>query len=379
EKAVSADPKSATAYIALSYAQQAFFDLDNTLQSLRTAVDLEPSNALARARLAELWLSVGYLDKAVEEANEAVNLNPDLARAQSVLGFAHLTQIKTREAERVFEKAIKLDSADPLSRFGLGLAKIRASFGKAELKGGRREIEIAACLDPNNSLIRSYLGKAYFDEKRDKLASEQFDLASSLDPNDPTPLFYNAIRKQTVNRPVEALHDMQKSIELNDNRAVYRSKFLLDEDLGARSAGVARIYRDLGFQQRALFEGWRSLNVDPASYSAHRFLADSYSTLPRHEVARVSELLQSQLLQPINITPVQPQLAENNLFILEGAGPAATAFNEFNPLFNRNRLALQASGITADKHTQGDDIVQSGVLGRASYSLSQFHYETDGF
>ena len=49
--------------------------------------------------------------------------------------------------------------------------------------------------------------------------------------------------------------------------------------------------------------------VDPGDYSGHRFLADTYSALPRYDVARVSELLQAQLLQPINITPVQPQLA----------------------------------------------------------------------
>ena len=196
---------------------------------------------------------------------------------------------------------------------------------------------------------------------------------------DPTPWFYDAIRKQTINRPVEALHDMEKSIELNKNRAVYRSRLLLDEDLAARSASRARIYKDLGFQQLALIEGWKSLDVDPSSYSAHRFLADSYFALPRHEIARVSELLQSQLLQPINITPIQPQLAESNLFILEGAGPSDVSFNEYNPLFNRNRLALQANGIVADKNTVGDNLVQSGVWGRASYSLGQFHYETDGF
>jgi hypothetical protein len=50
-------------------------------------------------------------------------------------------------------------------------------------------------------------------------------------------------------------------------------------------------------------EGWKSVEVDPASDSAHRLLADSYAALPRHEVARVSELLQAQLLQPLNITP----------------------------------------------------------------------------
>ena len=181
---------------------------------------------------------------------------------------------------------------------------------------------------------------------------------------DPTPWFYDAIRKQTVNRPVEALHDLQKSIELNDNRAVYRSQLMLDDDLAARSASLGRIYRDIGFQQLALVEGWKSVNMAPDNYSAHRLLADTYSTLPRHEIARVSELLQSQLLQPINITPVQPQLAESNLFILEGAGPADLAFNEFNSLFNRNRLALQGSGIVGNNDTWGDELVQSGVWGQ---------------
>jgi len=156
------------------------------------------------------------------------------------------------------------------------------------LKEGRSEIEIAASLDPDNSLIRSYLGKAYYEEKRDKKASNQLAMARELDPLDPTPWFYDAIRKQTINRPVEALQDLQKSIELNDNRAVYRSRMLLDEDLAARSASLGRIYSDLGFQQLALVEGWKSVNADPANYSAHRFLADSYAALPRHEIARVS-------------------------------------------------------------------------------------------
>jgi outer membrane receptor protein involved in Fe transport len=101
--------------------------------------------------------------------------------------------------------------------------------------------------------------------------------------------------------------------------------------------------------------------------------------LPRHEIARVSELLQSQLLQPINITPVQPQLAESELFILSGAGPAEPSLNEFNPLFNRNRFALLASGVVGENSTWSDEVVLSGVSGRLSYSLGQFHYETDGF
>jgi tetratricopeptide (TPR) repeat protein len=375
EKAVGLDPRSSVARVAFSYAQQAHFDLEGALKSLEEAVKLDPENALALARLAELWLSVGYLDKALEVAQKAVALNPKLARTQTVLGFAYLTQIKTKESKNAFEKAIRLDQAASLPRLGLGLAKIR----DGDLKEGRQEIEIAASLDPNNSLIRSYLGKAYFEEKRTELDGKQYEIAKELDPLDPTPWFYDAIRKQTVNRPVEALHDLQKSIELNDYRAVYRSRLLLDDDLAARSASLGRIYRDLDFLQLALVEGWKSANTDQDNYSAHRLLADTYSVLPRHQNARVSELLQSQLFQPINITPVQPTLAETNLFILEGAGPADPAFNEFNPLFLRNRLALQGSGVAGENDTRGGEVVQSGVWGRASYSIGGLRYKTDGF
>src|SRR5205823_2348297 len=110
-----------------------------------------------------------------------------------------------------------------------------------------------------------------------------------------------------------------------------------------------------------------------------RLLSDVYSVLPRHEIARVSELLQSQLLQPINLTPIQPQLAESNLFILEGAGPANPSFNEFNPLFYRNRFAIQVNGVVGSNSTWGEQTVLSGIAGNLSYSVGQFHFQTDGF
>jgi Flp pilus assembly protein TadD len=374
-QAVELEPQSPVPQVALSYAYQATLDLEKALKSLEQAAKLAPEDALIQTRLAEIELSRGELERALKAARRAVAFDPELARTHTVLGFAYLAQIRIAQAKAAFERAITLDSADPLPRLGLGLAKIRES----NLAEGVREIEIAASLDPNNSLIRSYLGKAYFEEKRGGLASSEFKIAKQLDPKDPTPWFYDAIHKQTTNRPVEALHDLQKAIELNDNRAVYRSRLLLDEDLAARSAALGRIYNDLGFQQLGLVEGWKSVNADPSNYSAHRLLADNYAALPRHEIARVSELLQSQLLQPINITPVQPNLAESNLLILEGGGPSALSFNEFNPLFTRNRLALQASGVFGSNNTLGDEVTQSGVWNKFSYSLGQFHFESDGF
>lgn len=375
QQAVDANPKSAAALVARSYAQQARFDLEGARRSLMDAVAASPDDALAHARLAEIHLSFGNLDKALQSAQKAAAIAPGLSRTQTVLGFAYLTQVKTNEARAAFDQAIQADQADPLPRLGMGLAKIR----DGQLEAGRMNLEVAASLDPNNSMIRSYLGKAYYEEKRAGLDEREFKIAKDLDPNDPTPWFYDAIAKQTTNRPVEALQDMQKAIELNDNRAVYRSKLQLDSDLAARSSSLARIYNNLGFQQRGLVEGWNSVNTDPTNFSAHRFLSDSYSSLPRHEIARVSELLQSQLLQPTNITPLQPRLSESNLLQISSQGPASAGFNAYNPLFNRNQLAVQLNGLVGSNSTTSGEAVVSGVYDKLSMSAGYTDFETDGW
>ncbi len=149
--------------------------------------------------------------------------------------------------------------------------------------------------------------------------------------------------------------------------------------LNPRRAPTARIYNDLGFGQRGLLEGYNAVNADPTNFSAHRFLADTYATLPRHEIARVSELLQSQLLQPINITPIQPALAESNLFLISSQGAAQPSFNEFNPLFTSNQAVLQASGLYGSDDTWAGEGIVSGIYNGLSLSAGYTHFETDGW
>ena len=300
--------------------------------------------------------------------------SPPIWRARtSVLGFVELTSGQDVRGEGRVRTAIARESKNPLAHFGLGLARIR----EGDLHDGRHDIETAAALDVEDAVIRSYLGKAYFEEKRDGLSAEQFALAKRLDPRDPTPYLYDAIRKQTVNRPIEALHDLQTSIDLNDNRAVYRSRFLLDSDLAARGASLGRIYRDVGFEQLALVEGWKSLGIDPGDFSAHRLLADAYLGLPRLTIARDSELLQSQLLQPLNINPVQPRLADNGFPLLD-TGIAGLGSNEFTRLFAGNQLRLVADGLLGDHGTGADNLILSGIYNRLSFSVGQSHTDTDG-
>lgn len=374
-RAVELSPDASSARIALSYAQQASFQISQAHANMLEAVKRQPDDALAWSRLAELSLMLGDREQAIESAHKATALAPDLAQTQITQGFAALAAFKNDAASAAFERAISLNSADPMPHLGLGLAKV--SDGK--LEAGRRDLEVAVALDGNNALLRAYLGKAYFEEKRPTLDGEQFTIAKELDPLDPTAFLYDGIRLQTQNRPVEALQNVEDSIERNDNRAAYRGRLLLDKDRAARGTSLARVYSDLGFTQLGVNESSRSLLLDPADSSAHRFLSDSYQGVRRREIARVSELLQAQLLQDTNINPIQPSISEANLNIVTLGGPSSAGFNEFTPLFERNQTQLDVAAFGGNLDTVGGEAVVSALYDRYSFSAGAFTYRTDGW
>lgn len=378
KSATAAAPNAYRTWLALSYAQQAAFKLEDALESAKKAQSLEPSSSLTNARVAELLMSLGRIKEAERAAQAAVDANPAESRARTVLGFVRLAQIKTKAARKDFQAAIERDSSDPLPRLGLGLAIIR----EGNLVAGREQLEIAVALDPTNSLLRSYVGKAYYEEnrrERNALAVTQFGLAKQLDPQDPTPWFYESILQQSRNRPVDALHSTNEAITRNDRRAVHRSRLLLDEDRAARTADLARTYESLGLSQPALAESAKALAADPTSYSAHRLLADTYALRPRQEITRASELLQAQLYQPLGSAPLQPQLANDTLLTFQGARLPGRGLNELDPLLEQDGLHLRAYGVIAEDDTKGDQEILSGLAGPLSFSASRFRFETEGF
>lgn len=374
ERAVAAAPAAATPLIAQSYARQLALDLDGALAAAEAAAAQAPRASLPQARLAELHLMRGETRQARAAARRARERGGG-PLAEIALGYAELAALRGRAAEEAFRRALAAESWNPLGLLGLGLAQIK----QGDLEEGRRQIENAVAHDPSSSLLRSYLGKGYFEERRDEAAGTQFAIAKDLDPEDPTPWFYDAIRKQLDNRPVEALRDLERSIELNDNRAPFRSRLLLDQDRATRGTSLARIYQDLGFDQLGINEASRALAIDPENGAAHRFLADLYRGEPRLEAARVSELLQSQLLQPVGLNPVQPSLPFTDLNIPAAAGPAQVTFNEFTPVFQKDGWQLSGTGLLGTQQTRANELTATMLRGRTSLSLGQFFYDTDGF
>ena len=372
--ATAAGPQRPLPWFALSYAEQAAFDLPAARAAMDKSLAVDPHNGLLRARLAELLLALGELDAAQKAADAAVAAAPQAALAHRVQGFAALLRIDLNAAQAAFERALALDAADPITHLGLGLTRIRSGH----LAQGRTQFEIAVALDPLVSLLRTYLGKAYYDERRDTRAETAFAIASGLDPRDPTPWLYRAIQLRTANRPVEALEALETSLALNGYRAQFRPTATLDADAAARTEAVGQIYRDLHFDQVALIQGFSAVTQAPDDQSGHRLLAEVYSALPRHEEARVSELLQAQLLQPLTRSPVLPLQGETRLLVPDVLGPLTLGLNEYGPLFNRNGAGAWVTLLGGSRATLGDEVLASALYDRAAFSLGQYRFQTEG-
>jgi len=154
---------------------------------------------------------------------------------------------------------------------------------------------------------------------------------------------------------------------------------MLQQDLAARTAGLGRIYDDLGFQELGQIEATRSLALDPSSAAAHRFLSDLYIGQPRLEVARASQLLVSQLLSPPSSDPAQPSAPFTDLDVIPPTGPLRPSYNEYSALFDRDRLRLSADGALGTQDTRSIETILSGLYGRTSLSAGRFYYDSDGF
>mgnify|MGYP001459904253 CR=1 FL=1 len=374
ERATAAAPGSAVPQLALSYARQLAPDLEGALTAADAAAAPAPGAPLPQARLAELHLMRGEIRSARRRADDAMRLGGG-ALADLVLGYTDLAALRGARAETAFRRALAVESGNPQALMGLGLALIR----QGDLAAGTRQIENAVVHDPGSSLLRSYLGRALFEGGRGPAAGNQFAIAKELDPGDPTPWLYDAIRNQLENRPVIALDDIERSIDLNQNRAEFRSPLLLRQDLAARGASLARIYEDLGFQEAGRLEASRSLALDPSSASAHRFLSDLYIGQPRLEVARASQLLVAQLLSPPSSAPAQPSAPFTDLDVVPATGPLRPSFNEYSALFDGDGLRLTGDGAIGTQDTRTIETVLSGLYGRSSLSAGQFYYHGDGF
>ena len=361
------NPQFATEFLSQSYYEQSRaipeVSLLTALKLARQAATRSPEFGFAWERVSELEFSFGRNRNALDALGRSLVIAPRNAQALALKGFLLAAQNQTRDAIVWFDRALAVDSALGNAWLGRGLCRIR----RGDATGGREDLLVAAALEPQRSELRSYLGKAYANAGDYRRAYKELQLAKKLDPNDPTAWLYSALLNQQDNRINDAIGDLEKSESLNDNRSVYRSQLLLDQDRAVRSADLAEIYRDAGMTEVGVIEASRAVNYDYANYSAHLFLADSYSQLVgpnetnlRYETAMENEYLLANLLSPAAVGAMSPAVSQQ----------------AYSKLFERDQPGITSDTEYLSRGAWNEMGAQYGTEGNFSYDLEE-DYESD--
>ena len=359
------EPRTAGEWVAESYYRQSRRDLDGALKAAREAMRLSPEFGFAWVRAAEMEFSFGRTLKAMQLLERALELAPRNAQAHALQGFLLAAENHTGAARRSFDEAIALDGALGNAWLGRGLTSIRQ--GRED--DGRRDLQTAAALEPNRSLLRSYLGKAFSQVGRNDQANIEFARAKEIDGRDPTPWLYSAIQRKQENRYNEAVADLEKSIGLNKNRGVFRSKFLLDQDRSIRGTNLAAIYLNEGMTEQSVREAVRAVGADYSSAPAHLFLANSYDALrdpagilTRYEAATFSELLVSNLLAPVGGGPLSQFVSQQ----------------EYSKLFEKDGVGFATDSTWFSTGEFRQTASQFGTVGNLGYALDAYYLHNRG-
>lgn len=320
-QALAQNPSSPAAQLTMGLVNISFFDLPAARQHLEKALTLDPRFVDAQVYLAKIWLGSDYLDRAWKTIEAALRLAPREAEVLALAGFIRLGFRDYSRALAFFNGAVRANPALGEPHLGLGIYHFRYR----DSNQGLAEMLTATLLDPRVSLYQTSLGKALYQVRSFDKALEVYDYAKTLDPKDPSPYLYKGIALTDLNRPGEAIQEINRSIALNDNTAIFRSRIMLDRDLAVRNYNLSRSYAQLGLGDWAYSKAVTAVKNDPTNSSAQLFLAYAFGSTRQRLGSAGSSLLLYRLLSPAN----------QNTF---------TVFNDYTPMFEMPYIRLQAQG-----------------------------------
>jgi tetratricopeptide (TPR) repeat protein len=323
--ALRANADSPMARMTAGLVKIAYFDLPEATKLLERSLSADPRFLEAYVYLARLWLGSDYLDRAWEIIGKAMEISKTDSEVLSLAGFIRLGYRDFHKASALFTEAVKNDPG-----FGephIGLANI--AFRNRNFGLGLTEMLTATLLEPRVSLYQSSLGKALYQTRSFDKALEVYDYAKTLDPNDPTPYLYKGIALSDLYRPGEAIQEINKSIELNDNMAVFRSRLALDRDLAVRNTDLSRAYNQLGMSDWAYSKALTAVKKDPLNPSAHLFLSSQFLNTGSRTDAGLAEFLMYRLLAPANESTF--------------TGETYTYAKDYTPMFEMPYARVEAS------------------------------------
>lgn len=349
ERAAALEPNNAYTWYVRGNIAQARFDLNAALAHYDHALMLDPDHLDATIKRAEVLFGSDHADAAWNAMEHAYALAPNDAKVLSLRGFLQLARREAKAAASSFDQAVEADASHGEAWLGKAIVAMR----QGEEEEAFQAIANAVLVEPRRALFLTYWARMLHQAGRLERARTVLASAMRADPNDPTPWFIDAMVLQDMNLASEAIHSLQEAIARNDQRAIYRSRLLLDSDLATRNVDLSGLFNNFGFSAWAEKKALAAVKRDYLNPNAHVFYAQSLVNREGRSHAHATEATLGLLLQPASI----------NTF---------SSFNDYTTFFERPGTHGSLT-LTAGNHDAlGGNLFLYGALPNhdVAYSLS---------
>ncbi len=151
-------------------------DNEGSTKMFRAAVAANPKEPNVHFGLGYLLWTQKIYPEAAQEFNAELANDPQHVQSLVYLGDTLIQLNQSSDARPILEKAVRLDSAQPLAHLDLGI--LLSDAGDNE--GALRELTLSEKLNPNDVNVHWRLGRLYRTMGRKDEAKVEFDKASTL-------------------------------------------------------------------------------------------------------------------------------------------------------------------------------------------------------
>ncbi len=182
---------------------------ESAVTLLEEAVKQAPQDVMAREALVRAYLGANDLESARRAAEDLELTAPTLAAGPYLAGVIAYAQKRNDDAQKKLEKALQLqpsamDALTALTR--LDLERNRAATAVARVKA-------VADADPKNAIARNLLGELYVGTKEPAKALDSFTQAAQLSAAWPVPYRNVALVKLSTNDTAGAISTYQSGLQ----------------------------------------------------------------------------------------------------------------------------------------------------------------------
>ncbi|XP_028175323.1 cell division cycle protein 27 homolog [Ostrinia furnacalis] len=178
KRAVQIDGDAAYAHALLGHEYAVAEETDKALASFRTAVSIDPRNYVAWFGIATVYARQERWKQSEVHIRRALSIHPHSGVLRCQLGLAQAALDKTDRALATLERAVALDTENPLCRFHRASVLLRAGRPQDALA----DLHYLKDIAPRESLVYYLLGKVHNKLGNTHLALMHFSWATDLDP-----------------------------------------------------------------------------------------------------------------------------------------------------------------------------------------------------